>query len=305
MVAILVIVVGGMLVLLRWISSLEDGQAESGNVSIEAETASPDWRMQTEAEKAALTQQLSDPSLKKTERAELEEQRDIAEYRLKEDAAPYGEFDREQMIMDSSGIGQIAILFSVIMAAGIVATEFSEGTIKMLLARPVKRWKVLTSKYAASILFGALLMLVGFAVSVVLSYLLFPSGDGAELAVKGGNVVEVSIWGRAIYYLALSFVTVIVYTTFAFMVGSVFRSGALAIGLSLFIYFMGGTVSMLLSKYAIAKYLFFSHELVSQAQGMTLIEGMTMPFSATVLAVYTILFLVVSYFIFTQRDIKA
>ena len=56
------------------------------------------------------------------------------------------------MIMDSAGIGSIVVLLTVIVAAGIVASEFSQGTIKMLLSRPVKRWKILTSKYLTVIL---------------------------------------------------------------------------------------------------------------------------------------------------------
>ena len=166
---------------------------------------------------------------------------------------------RETMIMDSSGIGSIVVLLAVIVAAGIVASEFTQGTIKMLLSRPVKRWKILTAKYVTVHLFGILLMLVGFVVSIICAYLFFQSGEGQELVWNGKEVVAASVWGKGLYMLLLSFANVFVTATFAFMIGSVFRSSSMAIGLSLFIYFMGSTVVMLLAKYEIVKYIVFTH----------------------------------------------
>ncbi|MET3574205.1 ABC transporter permease [Bhargavaea ullalensis] len=305
MVLLLVVGVAGMLSLTKWLSTIDGNEASGGNVSVEGPSDAPDWRLQAEAERAEISVQLTDSKLSATRKSELEDQLKIAEYRLAEDAPPHGSYSRQQIIKDSSGIASFAMLFVIIVAAGIVATEFSDGTIKMLLARPVKRWKVLTSKFLATVLFGLLLMAAGFLVSVLLSFLLFSPDGGIELAVKGGEVAEVSIWPEALNYLVLAFVNIIVYTTFAFMIGSVFRSGSLAIGLSLFIFFTGNTVSALLSRYEIAKYLFFSHDLVSLAQGMAFIEGVTLPFAAAVLGVYAVLFLLVSYMVFSRRDVTA
>ncbi|MCM3088563.1 ABC transporter permease [Bhargavaea ginsengi] len=305
MAILLVVGVAGMMGLTKWISTMEENRAESGGVSVEGQADVPDWRMQAEAERDGISAQLADPDLSDSREAELKEELQIVEYRLAEDVEPHGSYSRQQMIKDSSGIATLAMLFAIIVAAGIVATEFSDGTIKMLLARPVKRWKVLTSKFAATALFGALLTLIGFVVSVAMAYILFSPDAGAELAVRSGEVSEVSVWTLTLYHLLLAFVNVIVYTTFAFMIGSVFRSGALAIGLSLFIYFTGNTVSALLSRYEIAKYLFFSHDLVALAQGMTFIEDVTLPFAAAVLVAYAAVFLVVSYLVFSKRDVTA
>lgn len=305
MAILLVVGIAGMMGLTKWISTMEGNHAESGDVAAEGQADAPDWRVMAEAEHADISAQLAAPGLSDSRETDLKEELQIVEYRLAEGVEPHGSFSRQQMIKDSSGIATLAMLFAIIVAAGIVATEFSDGTIKMLLARPVKRWKVLTSKFAATALFGALLTLVGFVVSVVMSYLLFAADGGTELAVQGGEVTEVSVWTLTLYHLFLAFVNIIVYTTFAFMIGSVFRSGALAIGLSLFIFFTGNTVSALLSRYEIAKYLFFSHDLVALAQGMTFIEDVTLPFAAAVLGAYAAVFLIVSYLVFSKRDITA
>ena len=75
-----------------------------------------------------------------------------------------GQFTREGMIQDPSSLGGTVLLLTVIVAAGIVASEFSQGTIKMLLTRPVKRWKILLSKFLTVNLFGMFLMVIGYVV---------------------------------------------------------------------------------------------------------------------------------------------
>lgn len=207
-----------------------------------------------------------------------------------------GNFTREGMIQDPSSLGGTVLLLTVIVAAGIVASEFSQGTIKMLLTRPVKRWKILLSKFLTVNLFSMFLMLIGYVVYILLALLLFKS----EAGMAG------SVWSDSLYMLLLSFGNVFVTATFAFTIGSVFRSSSLAIGLSLFIYFTGSTISALLSRYEVAKYLLFTHMDLTQFEtGYMLVEDLTMPFSLAVLAVYIVIFLVISYTTFVKRDVTA
>ena len=207
-----------------------------------------------------------------------------------------GNFTREGMIQDPSSLGGTVLLLTVIVAAGIVASEFSQGTIKMLLTRPVKRWKILLSKFLTVNLFSMFLMLIGYVVYILLALLLFKSEAGMDW----------SVWSDSLYMLLLSFGNVFVTATFAFTIGSVFRSSSLAIGLSLFIYFTGSTISALLSRYEVAKYLLFTHMDLTQFEtGYMLVEDLTMPFSLAVLAVYIVIFLVISYTTFVKRDVTA
>jgi ABC-2 type transport system permease protein len=59
-------------------------------------------------------------------------------------------------------------LLVTVLAADIVSAEVSAGTIKMLLTRPVARWKVLASKLVVVVLFASLLV----AVAALLSWLI-------------------------------------------------------------------------------------------------------------------------------------
>lgn len=307
MVAILIVITAGMMALMKWIS-IQDSNFDNGSgLSVEVQAESiPDWHEGVQGDLASIQTRLADDSLTKSERKKLEGEEKVAEYRLANNIEPEDHFSREGMIKQPADIGGTVLLLTVIVAAGIVASEFSQGTIKMLLTRPVKRWKILTSKFLTVNLFGILLMVIGYIVYILLAMILFKSGTGQDLVWNGKEVVEASVWGQSLYMLLLSFGSVFVTSTFAFAVGSVFRSSSLAIGLSLFIYFTGTTISAMLAKYEVAKYLLFTHMDLTQFEtGMMLVEDITMPFSLTVLAVYIVVFLVISYSTFVKRDVTA
>lgn len=268
-------------------------------------TEPTDWKSNAQ-EQINYTNEALELDLPEIERKQNEETVKVLEYRLANDIPPLAEDDRESLIINPVGVGSLVVLLTVIAAAGIVASEFSQGTIKMLLTRPISRWKVMTSKYITILLFGVLLMCIGFAVTIVSAYILFPSGAGQELKWDGNAIVPVSLWGHGLYMLVLSFANVIITATFAFMIGSVFRSNGMAIGLSLFIFFTGNTIVLLLSQYEIAKYLVFTHmNLTMYETNSVFVDGITMPFSLAVLAVYLVIFLLISYTVFTKRDITA
>ncbi|WP_153730992.1 ABC transporter permease [Sporosarcina obsidiansis] len=292
MTLLLIVLVIGLMGLTKWINSQNT-------------TEPTDWKANVQ-EQLKYTNEALQLDLPESERKQTEETIKILEYRLAHDIPPLAEDSRESLIINPVAIGSLVVLLTVIVAAGIVASEFSQGTIKMLLTRPVKRWKIMTSKYITVLLFGILLMFIGFIVTIACAYILFPAGGGQELKWDGNAVVSLSVWGHGLYMLILSFANVIITATFAFMIGSVFRSNGMAIGLSLFIFFTGNTIVLLLAKYEIVKYLVFTHmDLTVYENGYPFIEGMTITFSLTVLAVYLVIFLVISYMVFTKRDITA
>lgn len=311
MLGIVVVLVMGMLGISKWVSTFEENVNSSAGggvieVNVENEQAMT-WQEEAELDIASITQMLeTEQDLSKIERADFEERVQMLQYRLDKDVEPLGQFSRESIIIDSSGVASIVLLLTVIVAAGIVASEFSQGTIKMLLTRPVKRWKILLSKFITVNIFGIFFLMIGYVVMVAVAFILFDSSDGTALVVAGGKVVEASIWGKSLYMLLLASASIFVTATFAFMIGSVFRSSSLAIGLSLFIYFTGSTVTMLLARFDVAKYLVFTHmDLTQYETGYYMIPDMSMPFSLTVLAIYVIIFLVTSFITFVKRDVTA
>lgn len=249
---------------------------------------------------------LEDPELDESQREYFEGQVAISEHRLENDLPPFEFTSMQQNVIESHFMISMVTLFTAIVAGGIVAAEFSQGTIKMLLTRPVKRWKILTSKYFATMIYAILLAVVLFIVTAIAGLIFFGIDEGTFLVWNGSEVVEGSFWLEGLKMLALSFVSVWIIGTFAFMLGTVFRSSSLAIGLSIFLMFTGIQLVFLLRNYEIVKYYLFTHvDLTQYYTGSIMVDGISMTMSVIVLLVYFIIFMAISYLTFGKRDVTA
>ncbi|HSJ36966.1 MAG TPA: ABC transporter permease subunit [Planococcus sp. (in: firmicutes)] len=264
------------------------------------------WQQVETAEMAQNLSMLEDNNLGAAQREYFEGEVAIAEHRLENDVAPYEYNSMQQGVIDSHIMMSVVTLFTVIVAGGIVAAEFSQGTIKMLLTRPVKRWKILSSKFLTTMLYALLLSIVLFSVTAVAGFIFYGVSEGTFLVWNGSEVVEGSFWLKGLQLVALSFANVWMIGTFAFMLGTVFRSSSLAIGLSIFLLFTGVQAVFLLSNYEIVKYYLFTHtDLTQYFTGFMLVEDITMTLSVVVLLVYFVIFMAISYVTFGKRDITA
>src|SRR5690606_13933375 len=179
------------------------------------------------------------PELDQAQRDFFEGEIAISEHRLENDLPPYEYTSMQQGVIESHFMISIVTLFTVIVAGGIVAAEFSQGTIKMLLTRPVKRWKMLPSKYLAAMIYAVLLTIVLFISTAMAVLIIFGIGEGTFLTCNGSEVAVGSFWLEGLKMLALSFAGVWIIGPFAFMLGTVFRSSSFANGLSVFLMFTG------------------------------------------------------------------
>jgi ABC-2 type transport system permease protein len=205
------------------------------------------------------------------------------------------------MLIDFAG------LFIIIIAAGIVASEFNWGTIKLLLIRPIKRGKILAAKYITVLLFALLMISILFILSTILGAALFgfPDEPKPYLSYFEGKITEQSMFSHLLIFYGLNSINMFMLTTMAFMISAVFRNSSLAIGLSLFLMFMGGQVTeMLAAKYTWAKYILFANtDLMRYFDGMPVVDGMTLTFSIIMLIIYFIAFLLLAHFVFKKRDV--
>ncbi|OLN23447.1 hypothetical protein BTO30_05665 [Domibacillus antri] len=269
----------------------------------------PNWEQTVQGENAAYQQQLqNDPDMNADQKEHIEGQMAINEYRLAENKPVTTSVSMWSFVEASSDFLQFAGLFMIIVAGGIVASEYTWGTIKLLLIRPIGRSSILLSKYAAVILFGMFMISVLFLFAVIVGAALFGiSGESVHLAYVNGQIVEQNMLLYLIKMYAMKSVDVFMLATMAFMISTVFRSSSLAIGISLFLLFMGPNVTYLLSaRYDWAKYsLFANTNLFQYETGSAMVEGMTMGFSLMVLAVYYIAFQLLAFSIFSKRDVAA
>lgn len=209
----------------------------------------------------------------------------------------------------SSSLVQIIGLLIIVITGSALATEFSQGTIKFLLINPVKRWKILVSKYIMSITIGYIMLLMLYVLSAVLSTLFFGTSQlGAEyLEVVDGVVNGTSGFLYVLKNYMLGSVNLVVMATLAFAISSLIRSSSLAIGVSLFAMLSGNTIVVIL-KQALnqdwARYLIFANtDLAAVANGSTGFSHHSMLFAVTVVTVHLIVFFMIAWDGFIRREV--
>ncbi|MFD2681387.1 ABC transporter permease [Bacillus seohaeanensis] len=297
MIGLLILVVGGSGAITKYL----DGQSQKQDQG--------DWKQELTEEVAADKQHLEQGGMDKFSKSMIEERVAISEYRLEHNIAPNTEETVWTFVESNAGVVTFVGLFTIIVAAGIVASEFSWGTIKLLLIRPISRTKILLSKYLTVLLFGASMLVILFIFSILLGLILFGVGDQSpHLTYVSGEVQEQSIVVYLIKTYLLKTIDVLMMATMAFMISAVFRSSSLAIGISLFLLFMGANATALVAmKFDWAKYSLFANTDLTQYTGemQPLVEGMTMSFSIIMLLIYFAIFLFLAFFVFNKRDVAA
>lgn len=211
-------------------------------------------------------------------------------------------------LVNSSMIVSFVGLLVVVVAGGSVANEFSQGTIKFLLINPVKRWKILVSKYITCLLTGyALIMLLYFA-TIIISILLFGTADiGAEyIKIANDEIVTTSGLVHLFKTYMLKSIDVVVMTTLAFAISSLVRSSGLAIGVSVFSLLGGNTIVQLLVafKQDWARYLIWSNtDLTTISAGNSMFPNHTLGFALAVIVAHMVVFGLIAWDGFTKREI--
>ncbi len=202
----------------------------------------------------------------------------------------------------------IVQILSIILAAGMVASEFGKGTIKFLLIAPATRWKILLSKYC-SLLINMVLLFFALLLGNVLFGILFCGGSDFFLPIltaTGGEIKRSSpillLFGN---YL-LELVGMIVIVTLAFMISSLFRNSGAAVGISLLIYYGGSTVNSILAFLGAdwGRYLIFANiNLSNILRGVSVFPHQSIWVAIVVLALHMAVFLWTAFDAFDRKEI--
>ncbi|MBO9596206.1 MAG: ABC transporter permease, partial [Cohnella sp.] len=194
-------------------------------------------------------------------------------------------------------------------------SERSTGTIKMLLTRPVRRWRILLSKLLTLSLYVSLIIVTTIALCYLISGFIFGySGWDAPIfvgfQVNGAevNTANVHAVTQGVYLLmqsGLVWFSAMVVAIIGLMVSVLVRSTAASFVTMMATIIAGTILSAMASSWTNAKYLFnVNLELSSYLRGTPPpIEGMTLGFSLAVLGIWGIGALIVSFFVFTRQDI--
>lgn len=206
-------------------------------------------------------------------------------------------------------------LMVLAIASDLVSSERSTGTIKMLLTRPVRRWRILFAKLASLTLYVSLIMITTVLLCYLISGLVFGYKGWGEpvfvgFQVQGADVDTSGVHAvtQGVYLLmqaGLIWFSAMVVAIIALMVSVLVRSTAASFVTMMATIIAGTILANMASSWQSAKYLFnVNLELSSYLRGTPPpIEGMTLGFSLAVLGVWGVLALIVSFTVFTKQDI--
>ncbi|WP_026695015.1 ABC transporter permease [Peribacillus kribbensis] len=206
-------------------------------------------------------------------------------------------------------------LLIMVIASDLVSSEFSIGSIKLLLARPVKRWKILLSKYITLLLAISVILALLGVVSYLISGIVFgykgwtaPVFAGFKITDTGFDTSAANVipqWRFLLMDFGVVWFAAVVVGTLSFMVSVLVRSTAAGMGIILALLIAGAILSNMVSSWTSAKYLFMLNlRLTDYLNGSPPpISGMTLTFSLMVLAVWWLLAMIVSFTVFTKKDI--
>ncbi|GGE32350.1 hypothetical protein GCM10011391_08780 [Pullulanibacillus camelliae] len=274
------------------------------NKHYETHDSNKTWQQQLQAENHDLQKQFKANPDEHTKEALA-----INTYRLDHALKPTDSTSFWGSVKDAVNGMQFVMIFAIIIAGGIVSSEFGSGTIKLLLTRPVSRSTILLSKYVSTLFTLLVFGVACFVFSCLIAAALF-GFDGLSspyLFYSEGAVHEGSMLLHIFGLYGLQMVPAIMFVTVAFLISTVFRNTALAIGLSIFGLMAGSLVLQFLARFGWSKYVLFANlDWSPYFNGNGPFQkGMTLGFSATVLAVYYLLFIAFTWIIFKKRDVAA
>ncbi|MFP7298996.1 ABC transporter permease [Neobacillus niacini] len=295
------ILVGLMAALILFVNIIE---WHSGGKKAEGEG----WRTELQQQNQQYSEILKQPELGNDDRAYFEQQLAVNEYHLEENIRST-DGTMWDGVNGSANLMIVITIFTIIIAGDSLAGEFSTGTIKLLLIRPASRVKILVSKYISFLMFGMLLLLTLFVLSILVNGILYGFGymDLQLISMNGeGEIIERNMVLNLWKTYMLNGISTVMYVTMAFTISSAFRSSAMAIGFSIGALFAGNIVLEALQRFEWSKYLLFANtDLTQYLAGRPFQEGMTLSFSIGVLVIYFLVFNLISWLLFTRRDVAA
>ncbi len=206
-------------------------------------------------------------------------------------------------------------LLIAILGSDIVSAESAEGTDKLLLTRPVRRWKILASKLATLWIFATLTLLCGALLAYGVSAAVLPRIGWSAPTFTGFQVErgafqidavrQLPLWKDTLIAYGLEWYALITVASIALMLSVLFRSSAASIG-TMLAALIGGTILTRISPdWTTGKYLFVSAlPLADYYTGQPPpYEEMSMAFCIALLALWAVAATIVSFVIFTRRDV--
>ncbi len=285
---------------------------------VKAQSGVTDWRAELGQEIVETERRLASPTMQDDRRKALEMRLEQNKYYLERNINPSepGATSFTRIFMQF-GISLFLPLLVVVVATDIVSSELQDGTIKLLLTRPVKRWKILLSKFLTLMIFTTLTVVVMGVISFLVSGLFFGYAGWDAPMFTGFTVINgtfdtsavqmIPHWHLLLMNYGLGWIAAIAVATLSFMVSVLVRGTATGMGVMLALLIGGSIMGQMASDFPLTKYVFTTHlRLTDYINGVPVaVEGLTLNYSLAALAIWSAAALALSFLSFTKRDVLA
>jgi len=275
-----------------------------------------DWRERTQAQVVRYQNMLKRGRINPTWQRSMRLEVARLQYHLDRDIQP----DAPTAPQLTRGFANVAgflllPLLVAVLASDVVSAEHAEGTDKLLLTHPVRRWKILTSKLVAVLIFTTLLLFSGGLMAYVIgSAALDHRGWGAPMfsgfqlsgeSVDFSAVKQLPLWQDMLIAYGLEWYALMMVACVALLLSVIFRSSAASIG-TMMASLIGGTILSRISPDWIAgKYFFVSAlPLADYYTGQPPpYDGMPLTFCIALLGAWAAIALIAAYAVFLRKDV--
>ena len=191
-------------------------------------------------------------------------------------------------------------MITCLLTGGIMSNEFQNGTIRMYLTKPVKRWKILLSK-----LLAIYLIIFYYLFIVLISYILFES---IYFDIKSVNII-IFLKDYFLYSIPVIFIG-----TLSLFLSTITISTSFSVGITCFIYLMASIIAQILFgiKFNIIQYTFLPYLDFTIFQNMDELNIMNSELGINlnvnngiiILTLSTIILYLITNATFNKKDIK-
>jgi ABC-2 type transport system permease protein len=277
-----------------------------------------DWHVETQERMARIQNWLRDGRMPKSSQRWARFELDRLRYHVDRDVNP----DAVSGPLFVRGFANAASylllpLLAIVFASDVVSAEFAQGTIKLLLTRPVARARVLASKLAALLLAITLTVLFGGIVAYLFGGIAYGYG-GWEAPVLTGfrssgerldpaAVRSIVLWKDTVLAYGLAWFAALCVGAIALLTSVLLRSTAAAMGTMLAALIAGTILPRLAPSWEAQKFLFVTNLPLPDYYSGTPppIPGLTVGFAAATLAAWAVAALAAAFLVFVKRDVLA
>lgn len=277
-----------------------------------------DWRPFVEQQLHDHQRRLNNPYITEERKLRLQVQIEQYEYYLEKGINPsvVGSATFTRLFMEQSTLLFLPLLV-MLLVTDVVSGEYSGRTIKLLLTKPIPRWKILASKMLTMVMMVTVLVIMIAAVASTVSSVLFGYGGWTApvttgFMIQGGqldvsNVVNVPQWQYIIMVYGVAWLSGITIGALTVMVSVLVKNTGIAIGIVMSTLIAGGFMNFFLNDWPMIKYLFMVNlNLTGYLSGAAQpIEGMSFLFSVSVLGAWALGATIISFLVFNKQDVLA